>query len=250
VTTALLHGGDTVFVQPGDRVEAGQLLTTVGLSWSPENGGAVAHVHVGFHEGNDLPPEGFDGTLDSNEPTRGWLDPEVFLTSWVERTKPLVAVRRALAPAYDTARRHIERGEHGQAYESVRRAMKDVSDLAEREQGEWLLGRLEMAPQALVERARAWLRAGYPARALEELEDGQRTLRELPDASILGEEIRSWKADRSLEAALEGEKKVEQLEKRTARARDPSRYRDDWEELDREYGGTVLAPRIVPHLDE
>lgn len=250
VTTVLLHGGDTVFVDVGDRVAPAQLLTTVGLSWSPENGGHVAHVHVGIHEGSYVPPTGFDGDVPAGEGPGGWMDPEAFLPSWIERTRPLVAVRHRLDPAFEAAQRAIDRGDIGNAYDRARRVLKEASDLAVREEGEWLLGRLETAPQTLVERARAWLRAGFPARALEELEQGKRRLSSLPDASILDEEMRSWRADTELDRALEGEKEVEKLEKRTARARDPSKLRDEWEALDRAYGDTAVAPRIHAHLDE
>ena len=39
VNAVYMHGGDTVFVKPGERVACGQLLGTMGLSFSAENGG-------------------------------------------------------------------------------------------------------------------------------------------------------------------------------------------------------------------
>jgi murein DD-endopeptidase MepM/ murein hydrolase activator NlpD len=73
-----MHAGSTVFVSAGDAVSAGQLLGTMGLSFSIENGGHFAHLHFGLYPGpfNDEHNYGYKragASLDD------WLDPAIVL---------------------------------------------------------------------------------------------------------------------------------------------------------------------------
>jgi murein DD-endopeptidase MepM/ murein hydrolase activator NlpD len=51
LTAVYMHAGGTVFVEAGESVSTGQLLGTVGLSFSIENGGQFAHLHFGLYRG-------------------------------------------------------------------------------------------------------------------------------------------------------------------------------------------------------
>lgn len=86
-TAVYLYGGDTVFVKPGERVKSGQLLGTVGMGFSTENGGVTPHLHFAVHRG---PYEGVH--LIPFEPAakglQTWLDPGVWLPRWKDGRPP------------------------------------------------------------------------------------------------------------------------------------------------------------------
>jgi murein DD-endopeptidase MepM/ murein hydrolase activator NlpD len=84
VTTLYMHCGPTIFVNVGDKVECGQLLGTVGLSYSAENGGHFAHLHFGMYPGGWQSGHDY-GYRSSKLPLTDWFDPAVKLAAW---TKP------------------------------------------------------------------------------------------------------------------------------------------------------------------
>ncbi|MDZ7815347.1 MAG: M23 family metallopeptidase [Planctomycetota bacterium] len=45
------HSGALLFAEPGDEVKAGQLIGSMGLSFSYENGGHGSHIHFGIFKG-------------------------------------------------------------------------------------------------------------------------------------------------------------------------------------------------------
>jgi murein DD-endopeptidase MepM/ murein hydrolase activator NlpD len=78
VNAVYMHCGGTVYVKAGEQVAAGQLLGTMGLSWSIENGGQFAHLHLGLYPGPFQPGHNYGykpaaGGLDD------WLDPAEWL---------------------------------------------------------------------------------------------------------------------------------------------------------------------------
>ncbi len=78
VNAVYMHAAASVHVTIGEFVKAGQLLGTIGLSWSDENGGQFAHLHFGLYPGryDDGHNYGYrtdTGTLDD------WLDPATWL---------------------------------------------------------------------------------------------------------------------------------------------------------------------------
>ena len=70
------HTGNVVFVEPGERVAPGQLLGTVGMSFTAENGAVFAHLAYSF--GPPAPPV------------------SEFLALWIGRTTPLLPPLRPL----------------------------------------------------------------------------------------------------------------------------------------------------------
>lgn len=85
--TVYLYGGDTVFVSSGERVKCGQVLGTVGMGFSTENGGVTPHLHFALYRG----PCQADHTLPFEPATKGlrdWLDPAIWLNRWKHGRPP------------------------------------------------------------------------------------------------------------------------------------------------------------------
>jgi murein DD-endopeptidase MepM/ murein hydrolase activator NlpD len=89
VNAVYMHGGDTVFVKPGEKVRCGQLLGTMGMSYSIENGGHYSHLHFGLYPGaySDTHNYGYKPVKAGLD---DWYDPATFLPLWIERTAPLI----------------------------------------------------------------------------------------------------------------------------------------------------------------
>ena len=86
-TLLYMHGGDTVFVKAGDRVEAGHLLGSMGTGYSFENGGHYAHLHFGAYPGPFSMTHNY-GYRNVAVGLRDWFDPAVVLPDWIDRTRP------------------------------------------------------------------------------------------------------------------------------------------------------------------
>jgi murein DD-endopeptidase MepM/ murein hydrolase activator NlpD len=73
-----MHAGSIVFVSAGDAISKGQLLGTMGLSFSIENGGHFSHLHLGLYPGpfNDEHNYGYKR---AGEGLDDWLDPAIVL---------------------------------------------------------------------------------------------------------------------------------------------------------------------------
>jgi hypothetical protein len=200
------HTGAVVFVEPGERVMPGQLLGTIGMGFTAENGGVFAHLAYSF--GPPAPPV------------------SEFLRLWIGRTTPLLPALRPLHVSLRSAARDAERGAYANATVLATRA-RDAAEPGSEAHADavYLLGLLASVPQRGIERARRLRDAGYPADALKDLE-----------ALKLDAEAAAWRADAAFEKALKGEPKVESLERRPdgALAR----------RLLAEYGDTCLRPRI------
>ena len=82
-----MHGGDTVFVKSGERVQAGQLLGTMGLGFSPENGGHFAHLHYGLYPGPFSATHNY-GYKPAADGLSDWLDPAKWLGRWRDGCRP------------------------------------------------------------------------------------------------------------------------------------------------------------------
>lgn len=206
-----LHAGGTVFVEAGERVLCGQLLGTIGMGHSAENGGCFAHLE--YRIGHPGPPSSS-------------YDPERFLALWVGRTAPLLPPLRPLHVSLRSAAREAEREEYGKATALATKARDDAEPGSEAHaDAVFLLGLLAAVPAKGIERARRLRDAGYPGDALKDL-----------DALGLNGEIDAWRGDPLFEKALKGEPRVEALERRPEA--DLSRR------LLAEYGDTCLRPRI------
>jgi hypothetical protein len=73
-TAVYMHAGGTVYVAAGDAVSCGQLLGTMGLSFSIENGGQFAHLHFGLYRGPFRVGHNY-GYQPAAQELGSWLDP-------------------------------------------------------------------------------------------------------------------------------------------------------------------------------
>jgi murein DD-endopeptidase MepM/ murein hydrolase activator NlpD len=87
VCAVYMHGGDTVFVHGGDRVEAGQLLGTMGMGFSLENGGHFAHLHYGLYPGAFQTSHNY-GYKKAADGLSDWLDPAKCIPRWCDGNRP------------------------------------------------------------------------------------------------------------------------------------------------------------------
>ncbi|MCK6459468.1 MAG: HEAT repeat domain-containing protein [Planctomycetes bacterium] len=208
-----LHTGSVVFVEPGERVEPGQLLGTIGMGFTAENGAVFAHLE--YRLGPPAPPE---------------YDPERFLSLWIDRTTPLLPPLRPLHASLRSAVREAESGAYGKAASLATKA-RDAAEPGSEAHADavYLLGHLASVPAKGITRARRLRDAGYPGDALRDL-----------NALGAAEEVAAWRADAAFEKALKGEAKVEAAERRG----DAALFR----RLLSEYGDTCLRPRIEERL--
>jgi murein DD-endopeptidase MepM/ murein hydrolase activator NlpD len=248
VTAVYMHGGDTVFVEPGDQVVCGQLLGTMGMGYSVENGGHYAHLHFGLYPGPFRVDHNF-GYRAVKAGLADWYDPAKFLPKWIERTAPLVPDLRPLDKALGRAVRSIGDGKFGQAYEAVVRVRDGATpgDVVHAD-AVYLVGLLEQVPGKAQERATKLRDGGYAGTALERIEGAARACRGIPGADALAATAGKWEADPLFAKALKGERKLESTAKRAARAKTPEKARAMWRKLLDEYGDTCLRPRIEEAL--
>ncbi|MBI3829010.1 MAG: peptidoglycan DD-metalloendopeptidase family protein [Planctomycetes bacterium] len=76
------HLSPMLHVKPGERVEGGQKIASIGRSHTVDNGGYHAHVHVGLHhgeynEGNWV--HGYISLKSWQDGLHDWMDPQKFL---------------------------------------------------------------------------------------------------------------------------------------------------------------------------
>ena len=244
-----MHGGDTVFVQPGDEVACGQLLGTVGMSFSIENGGHFAHLHYGLY------PGAFDArhNYDYKPVSAGladWYDPQAFLPAWEERTRPVVPELFPPSKALESATRKANKGDFARAYDEALRLRED----AERRSEAWadadeILQAVQQAPRNGVRRASALVDGGYPKDAVDLLEDLLAACKGMPDADRIEKQLDTWKSDDLFKLALKGQSKVAAAEKKAVKEQDPDKLRAMWEKLLDKYRRTCLEDRIQSQLD-
>lgn len=82
VNALYMHCGPVVFVETGARVVAGQLLGTMGLGYSIENGGHFAHLHLGLYPGPFQLTHNY-GYKPAKDGLADWLDPAKALKEWI-----------------------------------------------------------------------------------------------------------------------------------------------------------------------
>ncbi|MHC4548531.1 MAG: peptidoglycan DD-metalloendopeptidase family protein [Planctomycetota bacterium] len=248
VNAIYMHGGDTVFVAAGDEVRSGQLLTTMGLGFSVENGGHFAHLHYGLYPGRFDMRHNYGYKL-VQDGLRDWYDPAKFLPQWIERTRALLPALRPLEPPLARAVRQIERGEHGRAYLDalkVRNAAEPGSEV--HVDAVYLLGVLEQVPQNALKRATKARQDGYPQAARQELKSLSLRCAGIRGAESLKQTLDGWDAEPLFQKALRGEDRIEATLKRADKLKDPAKARALWEKLLEKYGDTCLKPRIEDQI--
>jgi len=238
VCAVYMHGGDTVFVKAGETVACGQLLGTMGLSFSVENGGHFAHLHYGLY------PGAFDmghnyGYRDASKGLSDWIDPAKFLPQWIERTRPLVERLRPVARSVERIGTQVARGEYARAYEAAVRVRERAEPGSEEHvDATYLADMAGAAPRGALARATRIRDMGYPGDARDELRAQASALRGIPGADALAKALEEWERDPLFAKALKGEPAVARALRSGDRAK-----------LDRllsEYGDTCLGARLRP----
>lgn len=247
INAVYMHGGDTVFVKAGDEVEAGQLLTTMGLSFSIENGGHFAHLHYGLYPGPFDLKHNY-GYKPVKAGLADWYDPDPFLKRWIERTRPLVGRLRPLDRELSAAAGYLQRGDYSRAHAGALRVRNAAEPGSERHvDAVYLLGLIEQIPGNAIHRAERIKDGGYPRAALKELKAIAPKCKGLRDADQLKETLAKWEADPLLKKALKGESRIEATIKRAERL-EPEKARALWRKLLDRYGDTCLKSRIEDRL--
>jgi len=249
VNGVYLHAGDTVFVRAGDRVECGQLLGTIGIGFSVENGGDLAHLHYGLYPGAYDARHAY-AAKPVSAGLADWYDPAEFLPSWEERTKPVVPLLFAPSEALEGATRKANDGDFARAYDEALR----LRERADRRSDAWanadeVVQAVRQAPRNGIRRAEALVDGGYPREAQSFLERLLSACKGMPDAEDVEKVLDGWKDDDAFHLALKGQSKVEAAEKKALKERDPAKVASLWEKLLEKYGGTCLEQRIQQQLD-
>lgn len=239
VNAVYMHGGDTVFVKAGDEVESGQLLGTMGMGYSLENGGHYAHLHFGLYPGEFSATHNY-GYRAVRAGLSDWYDPARYVPLWVELTRPLVPLHRSQA-ALGKAAEELADDEPGKAYDAAKR---------QGEAGEALRAELEKAAAGAVARAEAMRDRGYPTRALEFLERYAKAAKGIPGADAIADAAKEWKRDKDLKAAMKDERRIAATEDEAiALAGRPAEAVALWEKLLKSLGDSCLAPRVKVLLE-
>jgi len=87
VNAVYMHASARVFVAAGERVARGQLLGTMGDSFSFENGGHFAHLHLGLYPGRYRSGHNH-GYQPAEMGLDDWLDPAAVLPAWCGGAPP------------------------------------------------------------------------------------------------------------------------------------------------------------------
>ena len=247
VNAVYMHAGDTVFVRPAERVAAGQLLATMGLGFSAENGGHFAHLHYGLY------PGAFDlahnyGYKPVKEGLADWIDPKPFLDHWVARTAPLLPHLRPLDRAVAGAAKEAGAGRYREAH-AIARKVRDRAEPGSvtHVDAVYLMGMIEEVPSAGLRRARRLRKQGFPRDAAAQLKELRRRTRGLPGAERVTEALAEWEADDLFGKALEGEGRLDAARRRAARS-DAIKAHAIFAKLLEDYGDTCLRPRIEAAL--
>lgn len=248
VNAVYMHGGDTVFVKAGDRVKAGQLVGTMGMSYSIENGGHFAHLHYGLYPGPFSATHNY-GYKPVSAGLADWIDPAKFLPRWVARTKSAVgdlpALDASLAKAVEAARAE----DFAKALKEIDAALakKDASD-ALRADADKLRKAVDAAPAAILKRAETIRDSGYPEAAMASLAAAAPRVAGLADAASVTGALEQWRKDPAMKKALEGEKEIEATEaaaqKLAGKKDNAAKIAAMWKKLLDAYGDTCLKTRI------
>ncbi len=252
-TLLYMHGADVVFVKAGEKVSAGQLLGSMGVGYSFENGGHFAHLHFGAYPGPFQAVHNY-GYKPAAQGLRDWLDPAVVIPDWIDRTRPPVEDPGPVAPPLRPIAALVRAGKYAKALADLAAALTGAAldDLA-RADAERLRTSIEAAGPALVERATARRKRGYPAAARAMLVERAASLAGLPGADEPSKAAVAWDADAAFKRDLKAEGKFDAAlaaEAALLAKRETAKVRALWEDLRREFGDTSLAARIDAKVAE
>jgi murein DD-endopeptidase MepM/ murein hydrolase activator NlpD len=244
VNAVYMHGGDVVFVKAGEKVRAGQLLGSMGMGYSIENGGHFAHLHYGLYPGSFSTTHNY-GYRSVSAGLADWTDPARFLPLWIERTRPLVPEFEGLGTAATTVMALARGGALERAWSAAEKLSGD--------DGERVREALAAVPAEIERRANAERARGYPRLALAVLEDSAKSAKGIPGIERLPKLASEWKADAVFDGALAADAAVSKLEQKEikllAAKGGREKARVAWRKLLEEHGGTPVRARIERKLE-
>jgi hypothetical protein len=250
----MIHAGSdmgTLMVvqhQGGQQVRSGQLLGTMGMSYSIENGGHYAHLHYGLYPGSFSETHNYGyravavGLVD-------WYDPAHYLPVWAELTQPLVRPRPGGRPELAKARTKLGGGRLADAWKLAGGvAAQDGTADDVRAEAESLRGEIEAAITGATKRADRIRNLGYPSRAVAFLQSATKVSKGVTGADTLADAAKTWAKDETLGASIKAEMQLLKAEAKalgTTPSGDAAREtRAAYEQLLAELGDTCLRPRI------
>ncbi|MBI2921220.1 MAG: M23 family metallopeptidase [Planctomycetes bacterium] len=253
VNAVYLHAGDAVFVAAGDKVACGQLLGTVGMSFSTMNGGVTSHLHFALYPGP------FDEARLNEEVADlagigAWLDPKAWLEARVEESKSPVEIPTQLNPAFEGVERLMEKAEYGRAWGE---AMKIVAgkgvDEAMRSSAQRVTEAIRKGAQEVIGRAQRKREAGYPQEAMEILKSWAPEFRGCPPGTDIENTMAVWPRNEAYKKEVTASKEFTAAEMRVKTLQEKGAAKEEiravWEGLLKKFGETYVKERIQRKID-
>ena len=243
VNGVYMHGGDTVFVKAGDKVTCGQLLGTMGMSFSIENGGHYSHLHYGMYPGPFSMTHNY-GYKPVKAGLADWHDPAKFLPLWMDRTAPLVSEFLGEPKELASIDKLIRAGAYGKAYTLFQSTKDSLSEDSAKRVGAAMKIALELVPTAAMSRAGTLRGKGYPGDALRVLVDVGTHAKGIPGVDSLADMAGEWKRDKAFKAELKAEKAFKKAVKSAAKQKDAKKRAAIWENALKASTGTPVRQRV------
>jgi murein DD-endopeptidase MepM/ murein hydrolase activator NlpD len=251
VNAVYMHGGDTVFVKAGDRVRAGQLIGTQGMSYSIENGGHFAHLHYGTYPGPFAVTHNY-GYKPVAAGLADWLDPAKFLPQWIARTRPAVGELKPMDAALAKAVEAAKDEELAKALGEIDAALAKAATDAVHADADALRAAVVAAPAAMLKRAESIRDSGWPAAALASLQTAAGHAKGVDGGEAVAAALAAWPKDAAFVKALEAEKQFDATDAATAKLAGKKENAEKiaamWKKLLDAYGDTCLKARIEEKL--
>ena len=250
VNAVYMHGGETVFVKGGAKVRPGQLLGTMGLGYSIENGGHYSHLHYGLYPGGFATTHNY-GYKPVSRGLADWIDPAQFLPIQAELTKPLVEPNATRHEALQEAEKHIAAGHYAKAHKVLTKVSENHTDkrvqLLASTRALHLVTSLAQAPG----RAEKMRDLGFPSRGLSFLEATAKQCRGMEAEEGLKSLVAEWKKDADLKTALKLETKIRAAKEKALGAvgSGVDAVREIYQKLVADVAGTCLEVRARRLLD-
>jgi hypothetical protein len=251
VTVLFMHAAGVVFTKAGDRVVAGQLLGSMGLGFSFENGGHFAHMHLGVYPGPFASGHNY-GYSPVEWGLSDWYDPVVVLADWVERTKPPVDDVGPAHPSLAPVVVLVREGKYADALTFVEAALAGaLIDAAAKADARRIRDALRDAGPAVVRRATARRESGFPSRGRALLGQHAAYLDGLPHGDEPAKAATAWDAEPAFARDLEAERLFDaaiETERGLLSRHERKNVVELWEGLQDRLALTCLAMRVQAKL--
>jgi murein DD-endopeptidase MepM/ murein hydrolase activator NlpD len=251
VTVLYMHAAGVVFVRAGDHVAAGQLMGSMGLGLSFENGGHFAHLHLGVYPGPFRDRHNY-GYSPVSWGLRDWYDPAIVLPEWVERTRPPVDDVGFVVPSLAPVAALVRGGQYAKALAKVDAALASPPiDPGAQADAQRIRKALVAAGPGVVARATAWRERGFPTEARALLAREARRLAGVPGGDEPEKVGAAWDADPAFARDLAAEAAFVQATSDEAPLLERGNVDSAvelWERVQDECAGTCLALRVQSRL--